>query len=185
MEITTSNALTGISLIGGISHVLIYTNHLWHDAFFMTGILFVVTPLLLRKQLSRKRKVFFKSKKQPAQIETKRSSFKGKCKNCGKGMEDISLGFCSQSCIYENYLLSLSKDPVIRNEPKIVDIPQIVNEPEIAVEQKIEKVFEKVEPEIAVEQKIEKVFEKVEPEIEIESQPQKETPLFIRPRRTL
>ena len=42
------------------------------------------------------------------------------------------------------------------------------------------------EPEISLESEIEVLLEKAEePEIEIESQPKKETPLFIRPRRTL
>ena len=147
---------------------MVYTNGLWQDAFFMTGIMFIAVPLLLRKQLGKKRKLFFRSRKQPSQIENKITAMKGKCKNCGKAMESVSLGFCSQSCTFENYLLSQSKDPVIHNQPEIVETLQI-----------------KKEPEIVVESQIEKLLKEAESEIETESQPNKETPLFIRPGRTL
>lgn len=51
MELTTSNILTGIVLLGVIAHVMIFMNGFWNDAFFLSVILVVAIPAVVSKYL--------------------------------------------------------------------------------------------------------------------------------------
>ena len=119
MEIPTSNALIGISLIGGIAHVMLYMNGFWYDPFWITGIGIVFIPLLIKKRLRGRKISLRKSRKtkKNSQIEQNNlfdKEVKGNCKICGKPLEDWGLDFCSQNCSFEYYLNSQTK--VITNE---------------------------------------------------------------------
>ena len=113
MQIPTSNVLIGISLIGGIAHVMLYMNGLWNDPYWITGMGIVFIPLLIKKRVRKKKMSLWKSKKakEPAPIEQNNlfEKVKGKCKVCGNPLDDWGLDFCSQNCTFEYYLNSQSR----------------------------------------------------------------------------
>jgi hypothetical protein len=51
MELTTSNILTGVVLLGAIAHVMIFMNGFWNNAFFLSAILVVAIPAVISKYL--------------------------------------------------------------------------------------------------------------------------------------
>ena len=49
MDVTKSNILTGIVLLGAIAHVMIYMNGYWNSIFWMTGIMVIAIPIAIKK----------------------------------------------------------------------------------------------------------------------------------------
>ena len=115
MDFTASNALIGISLIGGAAHVMLYMNGFWNNEFWITAIGVVLIPLLIKKKLSG-RKISSLKKTKTLKINPKNemndlfTKIEGHCKICGKPLDKKMLDFCSQNCNFEFYLNSQSKN---------------------------------------------------------------------------
>ena len=115
LDFTASNALTGISLIGGAAHVMLYMNGFWNNEFWITAIGVVLIPLLIKKQL-RGKKLSSLKKTKKSKINSKNekndlfAKIEGHCKVCGKPLDKKMLDFCSQNCNFEYYLNSQSKN---------------------------------------------------------------------------
>lgn len=124
LDLTTSDALIGISLIGGIAHMMLYMNGLWNSVFWITAIGVVLIPLLIKKQLRgrrlsslrRTRKLKVKSKIKKNDLFAK---IEGYCKVCEKPLEEKTLDFCSQNCHFEYYLNSQSRNSQKENESEL------------------------------------------------------------------
>ncbi|MDX1441201.1 MAG: hypothetical protein R3237_01925 [Nitrosopumilaceae archaeon] len=56
MEITKSNVLVAIVLLGSIAHVMILMNGYWADIFWFSTIMVIGIPILIHKS-SRKKKI--------------------------------------------------------------------------------------------------------------------------------
>ena len=115
MNLTAYNALTGISLIGGVAHVMLYMNGFWNNVFWITAIGAVFIPLLIKKQLrGRKLSSLKKTKKSKINSENEKNDLfaeiEGHCKVCGNPLDKKMLDFCSQNCNFEYYLNSQSKN---------------------------------------------------------------------------
>ena len=115
MNLTASNALAGISLIGGAAHVMLYMDGFWINEFWITAIGVVLIPLLIKKQLrGRKLSSLKKTKKSKINPENEKNDLfakiEGHCKVCGRPLDKKMLDFCSQNCNFEYYLNSQSKN---------------------------------------------------------------------------
>jgi endogenous inhibitor of DNA gyrase (YacG/DUF329 family) len=128
MEITPSNALIGISLIGGIAHLMVYMNGLWSNPFWITAIGIVLIPLIIKKQRILKKKNRFRiaNSKKKAKIEQNDLlvKVKGNCKICGASVDEAGMDFCSQKCSFEDYLNRQSKNSSIEENSKLFTTKQ-------------------------------------------------------------
>ena len=116
---TASNILVGISLLGGIAHVMVFMNGYWNDIFWMTSIMIVIPPLVIRQSVKGKKislSVFGKNSKKNTKKQTLNPALRGNCKNCGNLLEDRMLSYCSQSCGFEHYLSNQSKNSLTPNK---------------------------------------------------------------------
>lgn len=114
-----SNILAGISLLGGVAHVMLFMNGYWNDIFWMTSIMIVIIPLVIRKTVKGKKislAIFGKNSKKKTKKQTLHPSLRGNCKNCGNLLEDRMLSYCSQSCGFEHYLSTQSKDSLTQDK---------------------------------------------------------------------
>ena len=123
MDLTASDALIGISLLGGVAHMMLYMNGLWNNEFWITAIGVVLIPLLIKKQLrGRKLSSLKKTRysKSTPQIEKNDlfAKIEGHCKICGKPLDKKIIDFCSQNCNFEYYLNSQSKNLQKEIEPQ-------------------------------------------------------------------
>lgn len=55
MNLKTSNFLVGVMLIGSIAHLMLFMNHYWNDIFWMTAILTVCLPLVIKVHLQKEK----------------------------------------------------------------------------------------------------------------------------------
>ena len=123
MEITQSNALIGISLIGGIAHLMVYMNGFWSNPLLITAIGTVLIPLIIKKQMAFKKKNRFRiaNSKKKAKIEQNDLfvKVKGNCKICGTSVDEAGMDFCSQKCSFEDYLNRQSKNSLVEENSKL------------------------------------------------------------------
>ena len=123
MDTTAPNMLIGISLVGGIAHVLLYMNNFWNDVFLITAVMVVIMPLVIRKAVKEKKIVLPKIRRKLESDKNKNQTLyhtlRGSCKNCGKLMEDNFLTYCSQSCSFEYYLHTQSQTHQMQNKFQI------------------------------------------------------------------
>ena len=56
MDITRSNVLTGIVLLGAIAHLMIYMNGYWNSVFWMTAIMVIAVPIAVQKLMGKGRR---------------------------------------------------------------------------------------------------------------------------------
>lgn len=123
MDIVAPNLLIGISLVGGIAHVLLYMNNFWNDVFLVSALMIVIIPLVFRNAMKDKKIILPKTSKKlesdKNKIQTLHHTVLGNCKNCGKLMEDNLLTYCSQGCSFEYYLHTQSKNHQLHNTLEI------------------------------------------------------------------
>ena len=98
--------------------MMLFMNGYWNDVFWMTSIMVVIVPLVIRKGVKGK-KITMLGMKRKSNKKTKNqllnSSLKANCKICGKSLEDNLLTYCSQSCSFENYLNTQSQIQTKKN----------------------------------------------------------------------
>ena len=66
MEITKSNVLVAIVLLGSIGHVMIIMNGYWNSVFFLTAIMVIGIPIVIHKFTTNKKTL--KRRKMMAEI---------------------------------------------------------------------------------------------------------------------